>query len=88
MWSNNELFLIRFATGSSDLSVPGVRTRAWDIHESKERFSAYKIAAMSCTCLMRQGVLALRLIVSILPGVPLRSAQNPVPETLEPKTDN
>jgi hypothetical protein len=43
---------------------------------------------MSCTCLLRQGVLALGLILSILPGALLGSAQNPVPDIPEPKTDN
>ena len=43
---------------------------------------------MNCTYLFRQGVLAVGLTLSLLPGAPPGCAQNPLPDTAVPKTDN
>jgi hypothetical protein len=56
--------------------------------EVKERFRARETGAMSCTDLQRQAVLAAGLTLLILLSVPHGSAQNPVPDTPEPKKDN
>jgi len=43
---------------------------------------------MSSTCPLRLGILAVGLTLSILPAVPRGFAQNPIPDSPEPKKDN